>query len=67
MCKPSGEIDWLSEVKSMSATTSVANDVVSMLDRFKEETSKATGKDKSSYSDAIRLLFARQRGQQGNI
>ncbi len=46
----------------MSATISVANDVIRMLDRFKEEASKATGKDEPSYSDVIRLLFARQRG-----
>ncbi len=45
----------------MSTTISVANDVIRMLDKFKEETSKATGKDKPSYSEVIRLLFARQR------
>jgi predicted CopG family antitoxin len=46
----------------MSATISVANDVIRMLDRFKEEASKTTGKDQPSYSDVIRFLFARQKG-----
>ena len=46
----------------MSTTISVANDVIRMLDRFKEETVKATGKDEPSYSDVIKLLIASQRG-----
>jgi len=49
----------------MSATISVAKDVIRKLDRFKEDASKVTGKEKPSYSDVIRLLIARQSRPQG--
>lgn len=50
----------------MSATISVAEDVIHKLYRFKEDAAKVTGKEKPSYSDVIRLLIARQNRQHGS-
>lgn len=52
--------------EGMSATISVAKDVIHKLDRFKEEAAKVTGKEKPSYSDVIRLLIARHNRPQGS-